>query len=1025
LLIEGNGGPQGQDQGQTDVGWWGWLFGDGGPSSGTGGHSDLTDTAKWDERSSSHHVTEEEEVKKEQQSHEGASDTDPSKFCFRRAPAPSEGAQPVERKGQVTDETTFGSALRNLASRDDVRRILEIGTWYGGGSTDSFVRGLRDKQKSDCDVLEDMQCCDSFVITFEIDTPAWDHARRYHRNNPVWFVHGTTVGVEDMLTNDQIPLEERGEHYDLYYERDRELMEKESPQLAKYCAAVRPDVVLIDGNEYTGWGEFNVAVKRCRPRYVALHDTGTLKTRRVEEEIRRRPDAFELVEAGTDAVGWGLYRLNYDETPREGSFRVIVLTSTKYESLQHLLESLNQARYGNTYRPLHLEIHIDHDDSSDHTRTVDAAESFDFDHGTKSIRRYASAQGRRTMWFKAWNPTFDDERAVVLEDALQLSPVWYEWLERAWDVYGDRPDLGAISLCRQRLRATDGAVVTREAQTPFLHRVPGSHGFSPSAAVWREFVSWIRNVGMDDLKDADVDVEGTVTTQWHRDGLDTWEQYWVWWCWGNSGSILGGTRALYNLYVHPPDASSLIRHEADFDAVPLQQSLLPPLTLFPERLDKFDWAFELESSNGAFSFLSKFIPRAPSVKVVRPDNNKKSPPAASMRYDSDSLAELKELKKTSSVVVVWSNDFHVSTIGNVKSLLRREEDVRFIDKSLSGHCDKVKTCATDLRVLNAENGINPDRWTRDEFYEAYRADPEMDIVDVVMCFHPSAMCELFLPLRKRLFVVATTRYEMGRHTPEEWTEWNRNLKRIAGGGRRNVVAANNLYDAKYIEYFTGIRPAVLPSWKPLKATYAGTSNDIVVADMHASEFSIKLIWDELRSVSSPNHRFVELREKYATYKFSQLCQNTAILHLPYQVSIMSMFEQYGMGIPILVPSPEFLWELHERYTVVTERTWHYVKNLVRPSSSDISGAMSGSVPDPNNDLDKGSFLHWIRYADYYQWPHIVTFDSWDDLGRVIDSTDWKDVSAKMKVYYDDALARTKEDWKERLRYRGWFGGIFG
>jgi hypothetical protein len=35
--------------------------------------------------------------------------------------------------------------------------------------------------------------------------------------------------------------------------------------------------------------------------------------------------------------------------------------------------------------------------------------------------------------------------------------------------------------------------------------------------------------------------------------------------------------------------------------------------------------------------------------------------------------------------------------------------------------------------------------------------------------------------------------------------------------------------------------------------------------------------------------------------------------LPYQLSVMSLFEQYGMGIPILVPTVEFLWELHNKY----------------------------------------------------------------------------------------------------------------
>lgn len=42
------------------------------------------------------------------------------------------------------------------------------------------------------------------------------------------------------------------------------------------------------------------------------------------------------------------------------------------------------------------------------------------------------------------------------------------------------------------------------------------------------------------------------------------------------------------------------------------------------------------------------------------------------------------------------------------------------------------------------------------------------------------------------------RYEIGRHSPSRWALWNENLKKIAANPR-NVVAANNLYDAEYIK----------------------------------------------------------------------------------------------------------------------------------------------------------------------------------------------------------------------------------
>ena len=53
-----------------------------------------------------------------------------------------------ERKGQITSDTTFGAALRAISRRSDVKRIIETGTWFGGGSTYEFAEGL--KVKANC-----------------------------------------------------------------------------------------------------------------------------------------------------------------------------------------------------------------------------------------------------------------------------------------------------------------------------------------------------------------------------------------------------------------------------------------------------------------------------------------------------------------------------------------------------------------------------------------------------------------------------------------------------------------------------------------------------------------------------------------------------------------------------------------------------------------------------------------------------------------------------------------------------------
>ena len=88
---------------------------------------------------------------------------------------------------------------------------------------------------------------------------------------------------------------ERGKHFQLYYERDLALMRKSKPQLRRLCAKVAFDLVLIDGNEYTGWGEFERVRDECKPRYVALHDTGTLKTAKVEAYLETHTDEYRLL----------------------------------------------------------------------------------------------------------------------------------------------------------------------------------------------------------------------------------------------------------------------------------------------------------------------------------------------------------------------------------------------------------------------------------------------------------------------------------------------------------------------------------------------------------------------------------------------------------------------------------------------------------------------------------------------------------------------------------------------------------
>ena len=209
---------------------------------------------------------------------------------------------PLELKGQVTLQTTFGQELYRLSQKEDVHLVLEIGTWFGGGSSWCIAQGLRR-------TIRDHNAPDKWLITMELFEPAWEYASKTLALLPVTCMKATTVEVEGYLKPEQMSAEDRSsEHYKLYYERDLKLAGEDTPLLEQLCSTYDFDFVLIDGNEYTGLAEYEIVDQVCRPLYLALHDTNTLKTRRVEELLAQGSDRWSKISSGVDAAGWAVYK---------------------------------------------------------------------------------------------------------------------------------------------------------------------------------------------------------------------------------------------------------------------------------------------------------------------------------------------------------------------------------------------------------------------------------------------------------------------------------------------------------------------------------------------------------------------------------------------------------------------------------------------------------------------------------------------------------------------------------------------
>ena len=149
-----------------------------------------------------------------------------------------------------------------------------------------------------------------------------------------------------------------------------------------------------------------------------------------------------------------------------------VLSFTRADSLDRLLQSLTAADYGADR--VHLDISIDklspptdgsprHNTSvyeaerNAHARVVNVSSRFEWPHGTKQWRIHDTHVGLVGQWLNAWLPAAHDDSTfvVVLEDDMEVSPVYYQWLKALickyyFDPQQFDPNLYGISLQNQR-----------------------------------------------------------------------------------------------------------------------------------------------------------------------------------------------------------------------------------------------------------------------------------------------------------------------------------------------------------------------------------------------------------------------------------------------------------------------------------------------------------------------------------------------------------------------------------------------
>ena len=220
---------------------------------------------------------------------------DPTGAKLPNSEAKSESVLDLIIPGEIKNDS-FYEALRSLAALPDVKTILEIGSSAGGGSTEAFVAGL--KQRS---VRADLYC-------MEISTARFAQLRdAYKPFDCVHCYNVSSVPLSEFPSREAVgafwdTVQSGLRAYprqtvlgwldaDLDYVRSHGSDSNGILRIKSECRIEQFDVVLIDGSEFTGESELSHVYGA---KYIALDDIGTYKNWKNYFRLKEDPN-YELI----------------------------------------------------------------------------------------------------------------------------------------------------------------------------------------------------------------------------------------------------------------------------------------------------------------------------------------------------------------------------------------------------------------------------------------------------------------------------------------------------------------------------------------------------------------------------------------------------------------------------------------------------------------------------------------------------------------------------------------------------------
>ena len=356
------------------------------------------------------------------------------------------------------------------------------------------------------------------------------------------------------------------------------------------------------------------------------------------------------------------------------------------------------------------------------------------------------------------------------------------------------------------------------------------------------------------------------------------------------------------------------------------------------------------------------------------------------------------------MIKLFNLDLHISVIEDLKYILKDiyNDKIEITDWSLSGHSWIFNKNIENVKIINQNTWkhIN-ENMIEDFILEYYNFLVEFDGFIVT---HTPIFSLLYEKFNKPIILINSTRYEQPLSWNDNLNMWeilNTKLKYIYDKGQL-IAISNNKADAEYLKIGSGIESIIIPSL----CLYTETKYNMNLNNENNKNKNFNKFINYSSSYINESEYIINKNNIKQPYEWHDLYSYSGIIHIPYEISTMSIFEQYSANVPLFFPSKNLLKSMIKNNEVKMNCLYHKL-------FGDCSYLQK---MDPCLGKDKWIDF-WIDKADYYDeenMKYITYFNNKDELNEIIKNIDIdeiNEISLKMNIHNQNRKKLVYEKWE--------------